>query len=217
MGEPALNPAVLDLLRSLPERIQAPGLMPSFSTIAPHGTESFFEELIEIKDKLYGGGRFQFQFSLHTTDQARRDELVPVKKWNFQQMSEFGVKYHQPGDRKITLNFALAEDSPVDTNVLLDYFDPDLFLIKITPLNPTYQAEAMGLKSYVQPEKDLAHYPVLKAVQQAGYQVILSIGEQEENRIGSNCGQYVQKHLLENEGLSAGYTYHVAGPITKSE
>ncbi|GAH48580.1 unnamed protein product, partial [marine sediment metagenome] len=28
-----------------------------------------------------------------------------------------------------------------------------------------------------------------------GFEVILSIGEMEENRIGSNCGQYVTKYL----------------------
>lgn len=213
MGEPALNPAVLDLLRSLPGRIQAPGLLPSFSTIAPHGTDEFFEELIAIKDEYYPGGRFQFQFSVHTTDAARRDELIPVRKWDFHKMAAFGERYYQPGDRKITLNFALAEDSPVDPAVLLEYFDPDLFLVKITPLNPTYQALASGLRSYVKHENDISNYPVLQAVEQAGYQLILSIGEQEENRIGSNCGQYVQKHLLENEGLSAGYTYQVDQPL----
>jgi len=217
MGEPALNPAVLDLLRSLPGRLQAPGLLPSFSTIAPHGTDDFFEELIDIKDEYYPRGRFQFQFSIHTTDTARRDELIPVRKWDFQKMAAFGERYYQPGDRKITLNFALAEDSPVDPGVLLEYFDPELFLVKITPLNPTYQALASGLKSYVKHKDEISDYPVLQAVEQAGYQLILSIGEQEENRIGSNCGQYVQKHLLENEGLSAGYTYQVDQPVADLE
>lgn len=213
MGEPALNPAVLDLLASLPERIDAPGLLPSFSTIAPHGTDDFFERLIEIKDSSYPRGKFQFQFSIHTTDLARRDELIPVKKWDFQKMAEFGKRYYQPGDRKITLNFALAEDSPVDPDVLLDHFDPDLFLVKVTPLNPTYQAIATGLKSYVDPEKGLESYPALQAIEEAGYQLILSIGEREEDQIGSNCGQYVQKHLLEQGGLSTGYTYQVVQPL----
>jgi 23S rRNA (adenine2503-C2)-methyltransferase len=217
MGEPALNPAVLDLLASLPERVNAPGLLPSFSTIAPYGTDAFFERLIDIKNSVYPRGKFQFQFSIHTTDPDRRDELIPVKKWDFQKMADFGKRYYQPGDRKITLNFALAEDSPVDPGVLLNYFDPEMFLIKVTPLNPTYQAIATGLKSYIDPEKSLETYPVLQAIEEAGYRLILSIGEQEENRIGSNCGQYVQKHLLENGGLSAGYTYQVVQPLIDPE
>ena len=93
-------------------------------------------------------------------------------------------------------------------------FNPDKFLVKVTPLTPTYQAIATGLKSYVDPEKGLESYPDLQAIEQAGYQLILSIGEREENRIGSNCGQYVQKHILENSGLASGYTYQVVQPLT---
>ena len=40
MGEPSLNLQVLDVLQELPERYQAPGLMPSISTVAPAGTET---------------------------------------------------------------------------------------------------------------------------------------------------------------------------------
>ena len=217
MGEPALNLAVLDLLETLPERINAPGLMPSVSTIAPHGTDAFFERLIEVKNKVYPQGGFQFQFSIHTTDQSLRDELIPVKKWDFQKIATFGERYYRPGDRKITLNFALAEKSPVEPAILLQYFDPDRFLIKITPLNPTYQAESTGLRSYVDPNKDPESYPILDEIKQAGYQVILSVGEREENRIGSNCGQYVQKHLMEQGELDAGYTYEVEQPVPRIE
>lgn len=217
MGEPALNPAVLDLLESLPGKINAPGLMPSVSTIAPHGTDGFFERLTEIKNRVYPDGNFQFQFSVHTTDQSLRDVLIPVKKWDFQKMAAFGDKFYQPGDRKITLNFALAKNSPIQSDLLLDYFDPDRYLIKITPLNPTYQAESTGLKSYIDPVREKDNYPVFDELSEAGYQVILSIGEQEENRIGSNCGQYVQKHLMAQSEFSAGYTYQVENFVFKPE
>jgi len=213
MGEPALNPEVLDLLETLPEKLNAPGLLPSVSSIAPHGTDDFFERLTDIKNRIYPGGKFQFQFSIHTTDQQLRDELIPVKKWDFQKIATFGERYFKPGDRKITLNFALAKQSPIQSEVLLKYFNPDQFLIKITPLNPTYQAESTGLKSYVDPETRSENYPILDEIRNAGYQVILSIGEQEENLIGSNCGQYVQKHLMEHDELSAGYTYQIEKPL----
>ncbi len=60
MGEPALNPHLLQVLDELPMRYHAPGLMPSLSTVAPHGTEKFFERLLEIKQDKYTGGHFQF-------------------------------------------------------------------------------------------------------------------------------------------------------------
>jgi hypothetical protein len=133
MGEPSLNPAVLDVLDELPDRYHAPGLMPSISTVAPAGAQRFFEQLIDIKQSKYSGGRFQFQFSLHTTDDSLRDEIIPVKKWRFDEMAAYGERFFLPGDRKITLNFALAHGAPVDPDVLRQHFDPGKFLIKITP------------------------------------------------------------------------------------
>ncbi len=209
MGEPALNPAVLDALEALPERYEAPGLIPSISTIAPHGTEAFFERLLEIKNRLYPGGRFQFQFSVHTTDPALRDRLIPVRKWDFEQMAAYGERFYRSGDRKITLNFALARGMPVDVDVMLRYFDPERYYIKVTPLNPTSRAVLHGLCSHVDPYRPDERDAVIRSLRQAGYEVNLSVGEVEENRIGSNCGQYVLAYLQSNVSLEDGYTYPV--------
>jgi 23S rRNA (adenine2503-C2)-methyltransferase len=209
MGEPALNPSVLDVLDELPGRYHAPGLMPSISTIAPHGTERFFDRLLEIKQERYSGGRFQFQFSLHTTDEQVRQAIIPVKTWDFSRMARYGDQFYRPGDRKITLNFALAQGTPLDTQVLLTHFDPQRYLVKITPLNPTHHAVKSGLTSYIDPQKapESETSAAVLALRQAGYQVIVSIGELEENAIGSNCGQYVLRHLQAQQALEDAYSY----------
>ncbi len=209
MGEPALNPAVLEVLKQLPQRYLAPGLMPSISTIAPKGTETFFEELLVIKDHLYPHGQLQFQFSLHTSDQAIRDSLIPVKKWDFSQMAAYGERFYKPGDRKITLNFALAENMPIAPDALLKYFDPAKYLIKITPLNPTSRATQNKLVSQIDAHDPESGAPLARELNKAGYQVIISIGEAEENLIGSNCGQYVLNHMKSQEEVKAGYTYQL--------
>jgi 23S rRNA (adenine2503-C2)-methyltransferase len=209
MGEPALNPAVLDVLREMPSRYDVPGFMPSISTVAPAGIERFMEQLLQIKQEQYSGGMFQFQFSIHTTDLNLRDKIIPVKKWGFDQMAEYGRRFYAPGDRKITLNFALAEGMPVDPEVLLDYFNPQIFLIKITPLNPTYRAVENNLTSYIDPLQRDAQYELVNNLQQNGYDVIVSIGEAEENYIGSNCGQYIRRHLSASNHINDGYTYLV--------
>jgi len=209
MGEPALNMAVLDALEELPRRYDAPGLMPSISTIAPHGREAFFERLMEVKDRLYANGRFQFQFSIHTTDTVVRDQLIPVRKWDFDQMAAYGEKFLRPGDRKITLNFALAKGMPVEPDVLLRYFDPAHYLIKITPINPTCQVVKNGLVSYIDPKQPESRNGVAHLLVEAGYEVIVSVGEVVENQIGSNCGQYVLNYLESRTSVKDGYTYQV--------
>ena len=209
MGEPALNPEVLDVIEELPDLYDAPGLMPSLSTIAPFGTDQFFNRLLEIKNKHYSGGNFQFQFSIHTTDESRRREIVPVKTWDFEKMSAYGERFCEEGDRKVTLNFALAAGMPVDASVLHSYFSPDKLLIKITPIHPTYKALDSGLSSYVEISKDKSDYKVVRDLEAFGYQVILSIGEVEENLIGSNCGQFVIRHISRPREIADGYTYKV--------
>jgi len=220
MGEPALNPCILQVLDELPERYHAPGLMPSISTIAPHGREAFFDGLLDIKREKYSGGHFQFQFSIHTTNEDLRDQIVPVRKWDFEKMAEYGERYYEKGDRKITLNFALAQGMPVDPNVLLRHFTPEKFLIKVTPLNPTYRAVENQLSSYINIQKvdenseENCRYEIIQNLENAGYQVIVSIGVTEENLIGSNCGQYIRRHMSSKKRIEDGYTYTVQ-PYTR--
>lgn len=209
MGEPALNMAVLDVLEQLPHRYDAPGLMPSVSTIAPHGVDVFFDGLLDVKNRLYPNGHFQFQYSIHTTDVTLRDKLIPVRKWSFAQMAAYGERFYRPGDRKITLNFALAEGMPVEPDVMLRYFDPVYYLVKITPVNPTCHAVQNGLSTHIDPYRPETGQAVAKSLTAAGYDVIISIGEVEENAIGSNCGQYVLKYLEGQQTVQDGYTYQI--------
>lgn len=195
MGEPALNPAVLEVLEQLPQRYNYSGeLLPSVSTVAPKSCENFLTKLINIKDSLYNNSNFQMQFSIHTTDQILREQIIPIDKWNFTQIADFGQKFHTSGDKKISLNFALAKNTPISTKELQKYFDPDIFIIKITPVNPTNNSAKNNIESYfttgAQHEDTLR---VINGLQDAGYEVILSIGDLQENQIGSNCGQYLKR------------------------
>jgi 23S rRNA (adenine2503-C2)-methyltransferase len=204
VGEPSLNPAVLDVLSELPRRYDAPGLLPAVSSIAPVGCDEFFEQLRDIKNRLYPNGKFQLQFSIHTTDESLRDRLIPMKKWGFDRIGDYGSRFRASGDRKVTLNFALARGTPVDPDVLLRWFDPLDFLIKITPINPTHRAVMNGIVSHIDPGREEAGVEIGR-LRSAGYDVLLSIGELEENRIGSNCGQYIQRHLKAKKRLGDGY------------
>jgi 23S rRNA (adenine2503-C2)-methyltransferase len=208
MGEPSLNPAVLEVLDRLPGLLDAPGLMPSISTVAPLSAGPFFDHLLDVKNSKYAGGRFQLQFSIHTTDSQLRDKLVPIAKWSFEDIAKYGARYFSAGDRKITLNFALAEDSPLCADVLASQFDPDLFLIKLTPVNPTINARKNKIKTALANSTSDRGVAVIDALKRKGFQVIVSIGEMEENKIGSNCGQFVRHHLESKISRPAdSYTY----------
>lgn len=209
MGEPALNPAVLDVLEELPARFDAPGLMPSVSTIAPAGCDDFFRSLLDIKNRLYDGGRFQLQFSIHSTDMAQRDQWIPVKKWDFAAIASYGTQFVSSGDRKVTLNFALSTESEVDPDTLLHYFDPALFLIKLTPVNPTVSVTQANISSAITQELEPEHNHVAATLRDCGYDVLVSVGEWEENRIGSNCGQFIKTFQQSQLPMNDSYIYQL--------
>jgi 23S rRNA (adenine2503-C2)-methyltransferase len=132
---------------------------------------------------------------------------MPVRKWDFEQIAAYADDFLGEDDRKITLNFALAEGMPVDPRVLRTYFSPDKFVIKITPVNPTCEANRNGISSRISPHGNSCG--LIGDLEAAGYEIILSIGEPEENLIGSNCGQHVMNYLRAKEKIENGYTYAI--------
>lgn len=199
MGEPALNPGVIDAMAALPEEYDAPGLNVSLSTVAPRtpATREFFDRLLAVKEELYPRGRFQLQFSIHTTDAAGRDDLIPTRKWSFEDIAAYGERFSDPsrGDKKVTLNFAPLQGYPVDASVVRGFFDPATFMIKLTPLNPTVRSKEQSLSSAIDPADRSTSDRLVDAFRSEGYDVVLSIGELEENKIGSNCGQFIQRAM----------------------
>ncbi len=191
MGDPALNEAVLEVLETLPDRYELPGLLPSVSTVAPSGCDDFFERLITIKDTHYSGGRFQMQFSLHTTDEESRRRLIPCRTWSLEQIAAYGDRFFRAGDRRITLNFAPAVGLPLEPAALLPLFSPDRFFIKLTPINPTHASVDSRLVGLIDPDDEASNRARVESFEACGYDTLLSIGEVRENAIGSNCGMYV--------------------------
>ena len=219
MGEPALNPAVLDVICELPKHYDNPALIPCIATTAPISSSKWFEELLGIKRTLYCNKTFQLQFSINSTNEDERDRLMPIPKWNLKQIAEYGMRFVENGDRKVSLNFALTEGISIDAQVVARYFDPKKFCIKVTPLNPTESARVAKLETAIDPivvhnERRIKPMPDIKSpiyarhksyttyemrdafitnLQKSGFDVIISIGEPRENEIGSNCGQAIRK------------------------
>ncbi len=189
MGEPALNMAVLEVLRKLPERYPFKGLMPCLATTAPSSAEAFFEELLDIKRLSYSNKTFQLQLSVNSTSEEERDRLMPVKKWSLEELAGYGTKFYRDGDRKISLNFALMEGVTLDASRIKSIFDPRAFCIKATPLNPNYSVAASGHKDAF---GSFTGKNFVEELSDSGFEVILSVGDLRENKIGSNCGQAVR-------------------------
>ena len=191
MGDPGLNEAVLDALVGLRGLYPGTNVVASVSTVGPVVAREFIERLRDVKDEHYPDGRFQLQFSIHSTDPEVRRRLCPVRTLSFDEMAEIGARFRTNGDKRVTLNFCLIEGVPIDPAVVRRHFDPEHFLIKLTPLNPTTRAERAGLVSLIEKNREEAAKDYIEGFREQGFDVLLSIGEYEENQIGSNCGQYL--------------------------
>ena len=193
MGEPALNENVLEVLKELPSKYDAPGLMPCLSTVAPKNSEEFFNKLITIKDLLYPEGKFQLQFSIHSTNEEERSKWISSNIWNLSEIASYGEKWFKEGDRKITLNFAVAEDSEIDPEIVRKHFNPEKYWIKLTPINPTNKAVKNEIKSGIT-EENSEFFPLVQEFKKRRFEAEISFGEYEENEIGTNCGQFATKY-----------------------
>ncbi|MFI5350175.1 MAG: isochorismatase family protein [Elusimicrobiota bacterium] len=190
LGEPTLNPATPEALERLAAEWGGPGLTASISTVAPDApaAAACLEEMRAIKDRLYGGGRFQLQFSAHSTDESARRRVMRARPWSLERVADFGRRWRRPGDRKVTLNFALGPDQPLDPEAAARLFDPEHFLFKITPVNPTHAAEANGAaRLWSESPADVA--AAAAGLRARGFTVILSPSTRAEVDAATSCGQ----------------------------
>ena len=127
-------------------------------------------------------------------------------------MALFGEKFHKGSEQKVTLNFALSDNTIVDSDVLLNHFNPKNFLIKITPVNPTHNAQKNNLDSSL--SRSSKKNVIIDNLKNAGYEVIVSIGDLTENEIGSNCGQHVMNYLENKTKLKDSYTFPIQKYLT---
>lgn len=210
MGEPSFNDSIPGFLEEIRERYTETPFIPTIATIGPAGREEWFWKLKALKDDYFGGGFFQLQFSMNTTDERFRDGLMPAKKMPFGKISSFGKDWVLPGDRKVTLNYALFAEAPFRAENIISLFDPSSFLVKLTPMNPTEASSAKGMESDIRFDGSVSERVLeeKEKLERAGFEVIVSIGSLEEIRTGSNCGQLafarLAKERLERGIIPAG-------------
>ena len=191
MGEPALNDSVPEAIARLPESFGNPNLWCCLATTAPAGRESWFERLLDVKESLFRG-RFQLQFSVNSTDDAERAWLMPARLWSLEEIARYGETWFRPDDRRVVLNFALADGISFDIDRIKSCFDPGIFAVKLTPVNPTRRGKDAGLRTLLRNQrKRKATDRACDDLRVAGYEVIISVGDGREDLIGSNCGQAV--------------------------
>lgn len=192
MGEPSWNPAVLDFGKWLKDHIGPEYFVhPVVSTMMPRKNEwlkTFIHTWTRMKNRVYGGNA-GLQLSINSTCEDER-----CKMFNGNSLDLLGISKIMDGiiplGRKITLNFAVA-GYEIDPGVLLRYFDPEIYVVKLTPMHKTVEAEKNGIRTggdYTD------YYPYAeheKALREAGYDVLTFIASKEEDESRITCGNAI--------------------------
>ena len=92
------------------------------------------------------------QVSLHSLDEVRRHELIPIS--NLMSIEELG-QIRTNSDLKTTVNMTLVDTADFNINTLLKYFNPDYFFIKLSPINENEVSKANEMGSGIIESKNI--------------------------------------------------------------
>lgn len=198
MGEPSFNAKnVLDFmkydLRNLVNAwMKADVIHPVFTTMCPKGVgkdklKQILLDFCRIKNVDYAG-EAGLQLSINSTDETQRNELFRKCSLSLADISEIAKELPMPVGRKYTLNFPVTDKTILDPKVLSELFDKNKFIVKITPIHETNEANENGINT---PE-GYYKYDVYKQFEQPllaeGWDVIVFIPSKEEDDDRITCG-----------------------------
>lgn len=197
MGEPTFNPNVLDATKWLKTHIDPEyHIHPVISTMMPRKNiwlKTFIHTWMRIKNRLLKG-EAGLQISLNSTDEIQRKEMFNYNACTLEEISNV-MKGIIPSGRKITLNIALDKSFIINPNILLKYFNPDDYLIKITPIHMTSACFKNNLNTPDGYSFYCPYVDVEDKLKDAGYDVIVFVPSHEEDKSKITCGNVIINEL----------------------
>ena len=164
----------------------------------------FLKAWVHFKNNV-AGGEASLQLSINTTDEAHRVEMFGGMALSLEGVSRV-MKGLVPKGRKFTLNFALG-DWPINPETLLEHFNPEYYICKLTPLYRTRSATSKGM---VPPGEWTERTPYLEteaALKEAGYDVIVSLDSEDDRDSKTTCGNAIlseRAHKSSGDGVDCG-------------
>ena len=195
MGEPTWNPEVLKLSRKLHEELFSiignSLIHPVISTMCPNKNKklkNFLDDWMDIKNNLYDGNA-GLQLSINSTDDYERNVMFSGNCLSLVEISEM-CKGYRPKGRKITLNFAVA-DYEINASRLAQLFNPEFFVVKLTPMHKTHTAVEHGIKTDGDYTTFYPYKEIEESLKKAGFDVLVFITSDDEDLGRITCGNAI--------------------------
>lgn len=201
MGEPTWNYNVIEFTKNMRKElhpyINRSLIHPVVSTIMPKNNiilKEFVNDWLEIKNYDFRGDA-GLQLSINSSNDDERNEMFNGNVLSLNQISEMSKYWDKPKGRKYTLNFAVAEYE-INAEKLRDLFNPDKFIIKLTPMHKTTTAIEHSIKTV---GDYTTYYPYQKHeenLKRAGFDVLVFIASEYEDLGRITCGNAILSGLM---------------------
>ena len=192
MGEPTWNPNVLEAAKWFKQHIDPEyNAYPVISTMMPKNNkqlQTFIHTWMHIKNNLYNG-KAGLQLSINSTDESERRHIFNDNAHSIEEISHI-MNGIIPKGRKITLNFAVA-DYTIDPDILLKYFHPDNYIVKLTQMHKTAEATKNGINTFGDYTLYEPYEKYEEKLRNAGYNVIVFVESEEEDSGLVTCGNAI--------------------------
>lgn len=222
MGDPIFNEAVFEFsewaITHKDQIRQETGLRievfhPVLTTSLPRKFKRLAHNIYrwcDIKNGQYNG-QAGLQFSINSTNEDQRIQMFSGMSVTLPELADIAQGMPAPISRKYCLNFAYSTDFEVDAKYLRALFDPDQFMVKITPIHNNNACRENGIETiggydsyhpYARPEQDL---------KDAGFDVLVFVPSMDEEHGLVTCGNAVlggsemtvDQSIIKIEGLAA--------------
>lgn len=202
MGEPIMNPNVYDFAKWLYEekekifeevglRIEVihPVLTSSMPARVPKVKERI-QNWCHLKNEVYNG-QAGLQLSINSTSEKQRWEMFNGRALTLDQIADIGLDLPPPISRKYCLNFAYSTDYEIDAEKLVSLFNPDKFMVKITPIHNNTACTQNGIKTVGGYETYEAYREVEHGLISAGFDVLVFVPSMDEEDGLVTCGNVI--------------------------
>lgn len=212
MGEPIFNTAVFAFSewlagegkRALQDDLglRTEVVHPVLTTSLPRklkGLEARILEWCAIKNVRFRG-QAGLQFSINSTDEAQRDSMFSGMQLPLDDFAKIADRLPDPLSRKYCLNFAYATGSIIDARRLAALFDPDKFMVKITPIHNNGACRKNGIETVGGYDSYAPYADIEASLIATGFDVLVFIPSMDEEDGLVTCGNAVlggsESHLV---------------------
>lgn len=143
-----------------------------------------------IKNETYNG-QAGLQLSINSTDEQQRTEMFAGMQTSIKEISEFVAELPEPIGRKYCLNFALADGYETDGEKLAELFDPEFWMVKITPIHNNSSCRDGGIETIGGYDSFAPYKDAEESFKDAGFDVLVFIPSMDEEDGCVTCGNAI--------------------------